>query len=138
MTTDLDVSKSKIYIKKCIMDGSQACFLLLSDDGLIRLTMNMSQFNETINHLITVLPANCPSVENTEIDGGRLYETSVRVVDVRAGVLINVGKKSPELRLYTGKKRKHYVRVVLSWEQMSQLLDAMKSMIPVEETTVAA
>jgi hypothetical protein len=137
LTTDLDVSKSKIYVKKCVIDDSQACFLLLSESGLIRITMSMSQFNESINHLAATLPTNCVGNDNIEINCGKLYETSVKVVDMRAGVLVSVGKKIPELRLYTGKKRKHYVRLVLSWSQMKQLVDAMKSMKPIEETVAA-
>jgi len=117
-----------------VVDGSQACFLLITESGFIRVIMSLSQFHETINNLTAVLPTNIAFTENVEIKAGRLYETSVKAVDIRAGVLTSVGKKIPELRLYTGKKRKHYVRLILSWSHLRQIVDAMSAMVVAQTT----
>ncbi len=130
MQADIDISDSDIYVKECVVDGSHFNFVIITKDSIIRLLMTADVLNQSINLMKLTLPEAYQSVENKENkdNSRRKFDMTLRAVDVRVGGPSQFrGPSVPELRLYTGKKRKHSVQVRLSWGQMALLQNVMES-----------
>jgi hypothetical protein len=93
--------------------------------------MTADVLNQSINLMRLTLPEDYQSVENKENEDITTckFDMTLRAVDVRVGGPSQFrGPTVPELRLYTGKKRKHSVRMRLSWGQMALLQSVMESL----------
>ena len=129
MQADIDVSDSDVFcIKECIVDGAHAHFVIMTKDMVIRLLMGADLMARLISLLNLSIPEGCKPVENVSdaVVTARKVDTIIRAVDVRVGGPSGYrGPNKPELRLYTGKKKKHSVHLNLSWGQMALLKDLM-------------
>ncbi len=131
MEADIDISDSDICVKECVVDRSKACFLIITNDTVIRLSMGASLLKRTVSLIRSVIPEDCkPAKNNKECDGlRRKCDVSLSVVDVRVGgPSYYRGPSKPELRLYTNKEHDHSVQMNLSWGQLALLFNLMQSM----------
>ncbi len=126
MQADVDISGSDIHVKECLANDSQVCFSITSKNALLRLTMNSAQLNSTIVAMESIIPNGYKTVENKDVVCSRVFDVTLKVVDVRVGKS-RFGNR-PDIRFYSGKKRKHAIFLSLTWDQFGLLFNMLKLM----------
>lgn len=131
MQTDINITSSKIYVKPCVVDMSKACFLIITQEGVIRITMMANLLKNSLTLIQAALPSDYHPEKNEEIDDiNRKFEATIRVADLRVGY--DKYNKNAILRLYTGKKRKHSIYLTMNKSQLIQIYQALEAMALVE------
>ena len=129
MQAVVDMSETDLSVKECFSDGNFASFMVCTKDSAIRLSMNLGLLKQTKTLIELAIPSNVKAVENKTQDIKTKLDMTLKVVDVRVGApTYNRNSQKPEIRFYSGKKRKHSIQVRLTWSQLALILNIIEGM----------
>jgi len=131
MQADIDLSNLNIEFSASFLDDNHLTLMFLGHNIKVRFLINRELLEQAIN-LSKLISSNSLSASAKKNDSPFKIDVTLKAIDLR--IVTTRRPFQPELRWYTGKKRKHGLNLVLSWDQLTSLIKVMENVV--KETPV--